>query len=84
MPDGQFSVLSPIPVYPPVKLISELANFTLSGLVAIKILGRDQHSSNQDGGINRRELAVPGALPGDRIEKMVVKALVAGRVRLRT
>src|SRR5687768_18012665 len=84
MPDGELSVLSPIPVHPPVKLISKLTNFMFSWNIAIKILGCYQHPRNQDSGINCGEFGFPRALSTDRIEKMVVKALVARSVWLRT
>src|SRR5687767_8645724 len=66
------------------KPIRELANFTLARPLLVEILRCHQHPGNQDGGIDGRELRVPGASTADRIEKMIVKALIAGRVGFRT
>src|SRR5687768_4288517 len=82
--DGQPFILRPIPVYPPVKLIRELANFAVSRQILVKILCRDQHPGDQNSRINCGEFGCPRALSADRIKKMVVKALIARSVWLRS
>src|SRR5215207_546264 len=84
MPDKRLSILGPFPIDAPVELIRKFANFVLARQVAVKILGRDQHSRYQNCGIDRREFRVLRALPRAWVEKMIVKALVAGCVWLRT
>ena len=75
-------ILRPLPIDAAIERIGEGADFMLVGGVRTKIRSRRQRTCQQKGAIYCRQFALPGAPAGPHVEKMIVEALVAGRVRL--
>src|ERR1700692_2198690 len=79
-----FAVLRPSPIAPAVERIGETTNFSLLRELVVKIGGSREGAGQQEGAINGRHFAVPGAPAGVHVQKMIVEPLMAGGVRLRS
>ena len=77
---GRGIVLGPAPVDPLVECLRCIADLGL--LRAVEIATHRQHAGQQQRGVNQRELAVPHARAGLHVQEMVVKAAVAGCLRI--
>ena len=82
MRNGQATVLSPRPVDAAIERISKGTNFLFLGRIRVKIRSGSQRTGEQNGAVNSRQFALPSALAGLHVQKMIKKAVVAGSVRL--
>ena len=76
------AVPGPLPVGAPIQLVGQCSNFALGLRVLVKIGSRSQHAGQQESRIDRGQLTLPDTLPGCHVKKVVVKAFVAGGLRL--
>ena len=74
------AVLRPVPIGAAVKRVGKFADLAILGAVAREILRSGQHARQEKRGVDRRKLAIPGALAVVHVEEMVVEALVPRRV----
>ena len=75
--------LCPLPTGTAVERVVKFMDFALVVATGVVIGPRRQRASQQESAIQCRQFALPGATAGLHVEKMIVKTLVAGRVRLR-
>lgn len=79
---GGAAVLGPLPIDARVQPDGEVADLALGRRVPVEVRGGGQHAAQQEGGVDRRQLALPRARSGLRVEKVIVEPLVARRVGL--
>ena len=80
--DRRATVLRPWPVSAAIERVGKGAYFLFLGRIRVKIRAGSQRTGEQNGAVHSRQFALPGAPAGLHVEKMIVKAVVAGRVRL--
>src|SRR6478609_7486543 len=73
-------MLRPSPVHSGVQLVGQPSDLPLLVNVAIEVGRGRQRAGQEEGGVNRRKLAVAGSAAGFDVEEVVVKTFVAGRV----
>ena len=78
------AVLRPSPIGPTIERIGESANFLLLRGLGVEIGTGRQGAGQQEGAIDRRQFAVPGAPACLHVEEMIVEAAMAGGVGLRS
>ena len=74
----------PPPVGSTVELVGQPADLGLFLGVAVEVGRTGEHAREEEGRIDRRQLALPGAATGLHVEEVVVEPPVAGRIRLRS
>ena len=74
------TVLRPLPIRAAIEPVGEAADFLLVGCIRVKIHARRQRTRQQKRAVDRGQFAVPGAPAGPHVEKVIIKALVAGGV----
>jgi len=84
MRERRRAVLRPSPIGTPIQLVSQGSDLVFVLSVALEVGGGGQCAGQQESRVNGRELAPPGSLTGQHVEKVVVKAFVASRVRRRS
>ena len=80
--DGAVVDLRPAPVGAPVQRVGQRADFFLLAVAAVEVAGGGQGARQQEGGVDRRQLALPCAAAGLHVEEVIVEAAVAGGVGL--
>jgi hypothetical protein len=80
--DGFCSVLRPLPIGAAIERVGQGANFGLGFGVRIKKLRGGQRPCQEESGIDRRQLAAPGAPASLHIQKVVIEAAIPRGVRL--
>src|SRR5664280_3308595 len=80
--DCRASVLGPRLVSPAIERVDKGADLRLVGGVRAKVRAGRQRTREQDGAVDGRQFALPGALAGLHVEEVIVEAVVAGGVRL--
>ena len=78
--DGRAAVLRPLPIGTAIERVGEGADLMLVGRIRVKVHPCRQRARQQKRAVYRRQFALPGAPAGLHVEKMIVEALVAGRV----
>src|ERR1035437_2631030 len=81
MRDGSSAVARPLPIGAAVERVGQCANLPLVRTILIEIDCGGEHSREQEGGVNRGKLTVPGTPSSLHVEKVVVEPFVACRVR---
>ena len=81
---GRALILSPCPVGSAIERVGEGADLTFIRRIAVEVHACSQRAREQQSAVYRRQLALPRSPPGSHVEKMIVKALIAGRIRLGT
>ncbi len=76
------SIQRPLPVDAPVERVGQPANIRLRRSLAIEVSAAGERPGEQEGRVDRRQLAIPGATARVHVQKVIVEALVAGRIRL--
>ena len=74
------AVLRPWPVGAAIERVGKGADFLFVGRIRVKIDARRQRTGQQKSAVHRRQFALPGAPAGPHIEKMIIKALIAGGI----
>ena len=69
--------LRPLPVDAPVDRVDLGPDLRLVGMIGIEVGLRVQHAADQEGRVDRRQLAAVGAMAGLHVEEMVEESLVA-------
>ena len=82
--DRSATVLRPWPVSAAIERVGKGAYFLFLSRIRVKIRAGSQRTGEQNGAVHGRQFALPGAPAGLHVEKMIVKAVVAGSVRLGT
>ena len=77
----RFAVQRPLPINPEIKRFGELANLGLALSVASKIRGCSEHSGEQQGGIDQRQLTLPDPPAALHLKEVIIETLVTSRVR---
>jgi hypothetical protein len=65
------TIQHPRPVHPLVDLGRQILNFRVR-----KVLPRRQHPTQEEGSVDRRDLALPLPLPGVHVDKVVIEAML--------
>ena len=78
------AVQRPLPVRPAVELVGQPADLGLLLGVGVEVGRAGEHPGEQEGRVDRRQLALPDAATGLHVEEVVVEALVARGIRLRS
>jgi hypothetical protein len=71
-----------VPVDPLVNQTREPANLRFGFGVAVEIGGGGQHACHQKRSVDRRQLAVPGAVARIHMQEVIEEAAIADRVSL--
>ena len=77
MRQGRSAVASPVPVGPLIERQGQVADLGFRRSVAIEIRGHRQRACEQEGRIDRRQLALPDPAAGLDIQEMIEEAFVA-------
>jgi hypothetical protein len=80
MGDRGAAGLGPAPIDARVQSVGEVANLALGRRVAVEVRRGRQHPAQQQGRVDGRELALPGACAGLLVEKVILEPLMPGRV----
>ena len=78
----RFAVLGPSPIDARVQPIRKVPDLALGRSVSVEVLRGREHAAQQQSGVDRGQLALPGAPARLHIEKMIVEPLVPCRVGL--
>src|SRR6185437_2805925 len=80
--DRSATVLRPGPVGAAIERVGQGTYFFFLGRVSVEIRTRSQDAGEQNGAVHRRQFALPRAPAGLHVQKMIIKAMVAGSVGL--
>ena len=81
--DRRAAVQRPLPVGPAVELVGQAADLGLLLGVRVEVGGAGEHPGEQEGRVDRGELALPDPASALHVQEVVVEALVAGGIGLR-
>src|SRR5439155_22365814 len=76
------AVLCPRPIDAAIERVGKGADFLFLSRIPNKIRAGSQRTSEQNRAVHRRQFALPGAPASLHVEKMIIKTMVAGSVRL--
>jgi hypothetical protein len=78
--DRTMFVLGPPPIDALVEFVAQRTDLRFAA-ASVEITRRGEDAGDQQGTVDQRQLAVPDALAAAHVQEVIIKALVAGRIR---